>query len=153
MAFCGSCGAPMEGKFCARCGATVGGAPSPASPPAYTPPLAPATGGLTENVAAALCYLPFAGLLISVIFLLVEPYKAIRNVRFAAFQSIFLWVCMFVIWIALDAFWSVSWTMVAMLHTIVRLFGLVLGLYLAYKAYQNEKVVLPIIGPLAEKQA
>jgi uncharacterized membrane protein len=30
---------------------------------------------------------------------------------------------------------------------------LVLWIFMLYKAYNNEKVVLPVIGPLAEKQA
>jgi uncharacterized membrane protein len=31
--------------------------------------------------------------------------------------------------------------------------GLLLWLFMMWKTYQNEKVVLPIVGPLAEKQA
>jgi uncharacterized membrane protein len=38
-------------------------------------------------------------------------------------------------------------------HRIVYLAFLVLVVLLMYKAYNNEKWVLPVIGPLAEKQA
>jgi uncharacterized membrane protein len=41
-----------------------------------------------------------------------------------------------------------------MLLSIVVWFGFVaVWIYLMYKAYNNQRVVLPIIGPLAEKQA
>jgi uncharacterized membrane protein len=40
-----------------------------------------------------------------------------------------------------------------LLSTLVSLGSLLLWLFLMWKTYQNEKVVLPVVGPLAEQQA
>ncbi len=57
---------------------------------------------------------------------------------------------MVVIWIALLAILPVFGFAI---FTIFQLGVLVLWLMLMYKAYNKERWVLPIIGPLAEKQA
>jgi uncharacterized membrane protein len=140
MAFCASCGAPVDGRFCSKCGAAAGG---------------PAAAGLTDNVAGALCYL--LGFITGIAFLLISPYNQNRLIRFHAFQSIFLnlaaILCSFVLSIVF-----------ATLHIFGAFFGLLLGpliwlaffglwLYLMFQAYQGRTVVLPIVGPLAQKQA
>jgi uncharacterized membrane protein len=43
--------------------------------------------------------------------------------------------------------------MVSSLHLLVSLGFFLVWLYVMWKSYQGEKVVLPLIGPLAEKQA
>lgn len=146
MAFCPSCGAPVDGKFCGSCGAQVGAAPQ----------AAPAAGtGLADNAASALCYL--AGLITGILFLVLEPYSRNKTVRFHAFQSIFFSVAWLAFWIAvsivsaaLPAFASI---LIGLLSLVVWLGGFILWLLLMWKAYQNQKLVLPIIGPMAEKQA
>ena len=161
MAFCRNCGAPVEGQFCGKCGAPMaaptGGAPGPA-PGGQVPPPPPASSGLTDNVASALCYL--AGFITGIIFLVVAPFNQNKAVRFHAFQSIFLNVAVIVVGIALSVFssimFAISWALGSLVGLINLVFGLavfLLWLYMMWKAYQNEKVVLPIIGPLAEKQA
>src|SRR5579885_2202750 len=94
MAFCANCGSQVEGRFCARCGAPV--APgSAATGPEVPPPAAPApAGGLSDNVAAALCYL--LTIVTGVLFLVLEPYNKNKLIRFHAFQAIFLGVAWFV---------------------------------------------------------
>jgi len=95
MAFCASCGAEVQGKFCAKCGAPSGapaaGAANPTPPgPSFAPASAPASAGMDENVAAALCYL--LGVLTGILFLVLEPYNRNPVIRFHAFQSIFVWI-------------------------------------------------------------
>jgi uncharacterized membrane protein len=174
MAFCANCGSDVQGRFCAKCGTPVAAGPAGPPPPQpgpnpYTPPPpqnpyppqsqygAPAAqAGLEENMACALCYL--LGVLTGVLFLVLEPYNKNRNIRFHAFQSIFTWLAMIVVWIAFLIVSSIitmipfiGWTVSVLLW----LFGLgmfALWLVLMYKAYNRERWVLPIIGPLAEKQ-
>jgi uncharacterized membrane protein len=43
--------------------------------------------------------------------------------------------------------------MMSTFHMLVSLGFLLIWLYLMWKSYEGKKVVLPIIGPLAEKQA
>jgi len=161
MAFCRNCGAPVEGQFCGKCGASMaaptGGALGPA-PGGQVPPPPPAGTGLSDNVASALCYLGW--FITGIIFLVVAPFNQNKIVRFNAFQSIFLNVAVIVVGIALSVFssimFAISWALGSLVGLINLVFGLavfLLWLYMMWKAYQNQKVVLPIIGPLAEKQA
>jgi uncharacterized membrane protein len=92
---------------------------------------------------------------------LIEPYSKNRTIRFHAFQSIFFWLA----WIAISIALSIVFGILAMalpfgvrtlLYLVLRLIHLVLlgGLiFMAVKAYQRQRFVLPVIGPLAEKQA
>lgn len=154
---CPRCGAHAQGRFCAACGSPLPAetaAPPPPSP--GPPPLAAA--GLTENAAAALCYA--LGVLTGVLFLVLEPYNRNRTIRFHAFQSIFFWVAVVVASIAMTILanliaWLpyVGWIVVLMLWPVFGLGALAMWVMLMYKAYNNQRWVLPLIGPIAEKQA
>lgn len=163
MAFCAKCGAELAAGsgFCGACGAAVAGQGVAQSSGAAAAPAQPAaSAGITNNVAGALCYI--LGVITGVIFLVIEPYKNNRFIRFHAFQSIFFWVvCV--------AFWMIwSWVIVGMLFAtgglgllevigllfiVIRLAMLAAWVFLIYKAYNNEEFKLPFIGDLAAKQA
>jgi uncharacterized membrane protein len=153
--FCPNCGASTEGKFCEKCGAAVGAG---ATGSAYTgadsganvPPVMSAAG-LPMNIAAALCYI--IPVICPLIFILVDPYKRDRTVRFAAFQSLFLTIALFVINETIGILMGSSWELAYNLYRLLRLAEFILIVFLAFKAFQNEKIVLPGIGPLAQKQA
>lgn len=147
--FCPNCGASASGKFCEKCGAATqagGSATGSTAPPVFTAP------GLTMNIVAALCYI--IPVVCPIIFLLVDPYKTDRTVRFAAFQSLFFSVACFIlnklVWLLLG---PTSWQLASNLSGLLGLAELGLVLFLAFKAFQNEKIVLPFLGPLAQKQA
>ncbi len=103
----------------------------------------------------ALAYVTFIP---AIIFLLIEPYKNIKFVRFHAFQSIFLCVASIAISITLTiltivlAFVGVG-ALVGMVGWLVQLGIFVLWIIVIIKAYGGERYKLPIIGDLAEKQA
>jgi uncharacterized membrane protein len=109
-------------------------------------------------MASALCYL--ITILTGVLFLVLEPYNRNRTVRFHAFQAIFFGVALLVAFIAANLI-SIMLLPIAfvgpaiafLLHLAVGLGGFFLWLMLMYKAYNKERWVLPIIGPMAEKQA
>ena len=147
MAFCAKCGGQVSGSFCTQCGATVGAVGGPA--PATTP----SSSGLAENIAAALSYIWPVG----VAFLFIAPYNTNKTIRFHAFQSIFYTVAYIVVVFGLTLL-SIAMALagVGILGNLVWLLQLAmfaLWIFLVYKAYNNEKFVLPVIGPLAEKQA
>ena len=112
---------------------------------------------MDENLAAALCYIPIVGL----IFLLVEPYSKNKTVKFHALQSLFYCVAWIAVGIALaivgammiaimpSGMWSL-WFLVSRLVELALFVGLVI---MAVKAYQGSRFLMPIIGPMAEKQA
>jgi len=163
MAFCASCGAEVQGKFCAKCGApsgapAEGAASSPPPPPSPSPLGSSARAGIDENVAAALCYL--LGVLTGILFLVIEPYNRNSVIRFHAFQSIFVWIASIVIGMVLStvsyvfvAVPLIGWLIYILLWTAFSLGILALWLFLMYKAYNKERFVLPVIGAWAEKQA
>jgi len=142
--FCPNCGASTSGKFCEKCGTPVntGAASGSNAPPVMT------AAGLPMNIAAALCYI--FPIICSIIFLVVDPYKRDRNVRFAAFQGLFLALAFVVLTWILEIILSTS---AYNLLRLVNLIEFILFVYLAFRAFQNEKVVLPGIGPIAQKQA
>ena len=157
MPFCARCGSEASGNFCPSCGAPIAapiGQPPSGMPPPPPGPQSGAQAGLDRNVASALCYL--AGPITGVLFLVLEPYNRDKSIRFHAFQSIFLGLAMFAL--------GFAFTFLAYLPLIGLIFALIIGflypiaililwIMLMYKAYNGERLVLPIIGPLAEKQA
>jgi len=143
MAFCPSCGNAVEGRYCAKCGTAV----DPAAPQAVNLP-AVSAAGLPENTAAALCYL--LGLVTGIIFLVLEPYNKNKLIRFHAFQSIFLHVAVIIVWVALRT--VLPWGM-WYLMSLIDLAFFVLWIFLLLQTYQGKKIVLPVIGDLAAKQA
>ncbi len=110
---------------------------------------------MSENLAGALCYI--IGLFTGILFLVLAPYNQSKFVRFHAFQSIFFHVAWIAFWVALTI---VSIAMPFALHMLVSLLSILIGLgglccwlFLMFKAYNNERFKLPVIGDLADKQA
>jgi uncharacterized membrane protein len=114
---------------------------------------------MTPNVAGALAYV--LGLITGILFLVLEPYNRDRLVRFHAFQSIFLNLAVIAVYIVLMILGGVLGAVVplvagmlfGLLSLVLWLAFLVLWVVLIVKTYGGSKMVLPVIGPLAEKQA
>ena len=158
MAFCPSCGTTVQGKFCPACGKVVGDAPGPS----FSAPGSAAgasAAGMQDNVAGTLAYV--LGFITGIIFLVLEPYNRNRAIRFHAFQSIFLNVGMIVLYIVLSIISmvfgmvipGVMGLLMIPVWLVLNLGGFVLWLVMIIKTIGGSKIVLPIIGPLAEKQA
>jgi uncharacterized membrane protein len=148
----------MEGRFCAKCGASAGAAASPAGapvPPVTATPVAQSMP-MAENLAACLCYA--LTVITGVLFLILEPYNKNRNIRFHAFQAIFVGLAMIIGRIALSIVFGImstlsGWFLFAGISLLYSLACLILWVYLMLMAYQGKKIVLPVIGPLAQAQA
>lgn len=113
---------------------------------------------MSDNAAGALCYL--LGLITGILFLVLAPYNQSKTVRFNAFQSIFLniaWVVIYIVLVIVSLVLHaipVLGTLLSILITFcLWIGGLILWLYLMFKTYNGTKVVLPVIGPMADKQA
>jgi uncharacterized membrane protein len=113
---------------------------------------------MTDNLASALCYV--LGFITGILFLVLAPYNQNREIRFHAFQSIFLNIAWFAAYIVVSivaiAFRVIPFlgTFVSIvLHLSLALGGLIIWLYMMFKTYNGEKIVLPFIGPMADKQA
>jgi uncharacterized membrane protein len=143
MAFCSKCGAQVANGagFCPACGTVIGTQASGNAPITTSQ-----TSGMQSNVAGLLCYI----LIIGIIFLFVEPLKSDKFVRFHAFQSIFYWVAVIIIFFCLGLVLPLGlWIAI---YWPLRLLTLAVMIFLMYKAYNNERYKLPFIGDLAEKQ-
>ncbi len=148
MAFCSKCGSAVsEGSaFCSVCGSPVssaGGSPVQPGPAGAT------SAGMTSNIAAALSYFFITG----IIFLVVDPYRRDKFVRFHSFQAIAYWVAVVVLEIILGIIVSISFFALSFLMPIVWLLVFIFWLFLMYKAYNNEAFMIPVIGEWASKQA
>ena len=170
MAFCPKCGSQVadDARFCGKCGEAIvptGTAPGVASsspPPPGAPPPG-AQGGMAPNVAALLVYVPvcFVGIVCAILFAFVlDPYKKDRFVRFHAWQSLALHVCLVGFGMA---WWFVVLVLALITHgfavllfpvnILVGIGGLVLMVFLMIKANAMQTYKVPVIGDWAEKQA
>jgi uncharacterized membrane protein len=148
MAFCSACGAETSGAaFCPKCGASQSAA-APAGAATPSP-----TAGLDENVAGLLCYI--LGWITGLIFFLIDKRPF---VRFHAAQSIGMSVALFAIYLIIGVlftmlhFMSMGFLALA-IYPLLALLVFVLWIFMMYKAYQHEKFMLPIIGPIAANMA
>jgi uncharacterized membrane protein len=162
MAFCANCGATLtqQSGFCGSCGKPIGGAvaatASPSGGTGTAAAMAPSTG-MTSNVAGALAYI--LGFITGIIFLVIEPYKNDRFVRFHAMQSIIYSAACIVFSIAWGIVWSILFSVsgsLALLAIPIRLLislGMFLyWLYLMYQAYSQKEYRIPVLGAFAAKQ-
>lgn len=133
MAFCSGCGATLDDQanFCPQCGRPCG-APRVSSQ------------AISENVAGALAYFLFP----AIVFLLVEPYRNNRFVRFHCFQSIAFAIVSMIPRMAL--YLPVAGLF---LWPMLELALFVLWVVLLVKAFQGQKFKLPLVGEWAEDQA
>ena len=95
-----------------------------------------------------LCY-PLS-FITGILFLVLAPYNRDRFVRFHAWQSIFFFLAMLLLSLALQVLpWPFEWMALYSL----RLLALGGTGWLMYKAYQGERFKLPLVGDWAENQA
>jgi uncharacterized membrane protein len=160
MAFCSKCGSAVAdgASFCSACGAPVSTPGNPAVPPVAAVPAGAASAGVRSNVAAALCYV--LCFITVIIFLVVDPYKNDRFVRFHAFQAIGFSIVALVLQIVWRMIVSIGFLSFGFLNAIFGLVGFVIWtaivvywVYLMYKAFNNETYMIPYIGEWAFKQA
>ena len=156
MTFCTACGTPVEGRFCPKCGGAVGaatGIPVNASPTLAATP--DTNAGLTENAVGALCYL--GGLVTGIIFLLIAPYNVNPRIKFHAFQSILFNLAWVLAWLVLIPMGMILPFGLSLLMSLFSLLiwagGLVLWLFLMWRAYEGRTLSLPVIGAIARQQA
>ena len=101
--------------------------------------------GLDENVEALLAYV--LGFVTGIIFYLLE--KKNEYVRFHTMQSIATFAGIFVISTVLNIVPILG----PILGMLLNLGGIILWIILMIKAYQGERIKLPIVGDIAEKYA
>ena len=156
MPFCVQCGNSVGGAdvYCGKCGARqAAGAPSAGAPPR---PQNDFMTGISNRNAALLCYIPMVGWIAAIVVLASERFRREIDVRFHAFQGLYLFVAWLMVeWVISPALYFSDWAGGFPMH---RLFsrGLQLLIFAAWivmiiKVSHDEKYKLPIIGELAER--
>ena len=104
---------------------------------------------LEPNIAGLLCYV--LGWITGLVFFLIE--KDDKFVRFHAMQSIVFFGAVTVAMIVLDLLRMIPyiWPLFVALESLLGLFAFVMWIILMIKAYQGERLKLPIVGDMAEK--
>lgn len=143
MPYCCQCGKQVKPAdvFCAACGAQQ---------PAAEKAPADFLGNITPRTASILCYIPIIGWIPAIVVLAASRFREDREVRFHAFQGLFL----FVVWLIVD--WVLG-PIFRLPGVHVRIAGLlqaaVIGLwiYMMVTVSQGRAVRLPVIGELADR--
>ena len=102
--------------------------------------------GLSDNAAGALAYVT---IIPSIIFLVIEPYNRNPFIKFHCWQNIFLCIACVALDIILAFIPFVGWILIPLAGLGI----LAIWILAVVKAYQGQKFMIPVIGPLAEKQA
>jgi uncharacterized membrane protein len=137
---CASCGTPLgvDEVTCSACGVAV---------QLPRPPIG-RTGLFRDNVAGSLAYFTC---LPAIIFILREPYKGNRFIRFHSWQSV--WLTVTVIILAVLSFFALGHLIVLLACAIGFVGAVIVWMLLIVKALQGEMFKLPLIGSFAEHQA
>jgi uncharacterized membrane protein len=157
MPFCTNCGSQVgpQDAFCGGCGTRQGSASAPGDTRewASTGPSAPRQdffAHIPDRRAALFCYFPWIGWIASIIVLASDRFREQREIRFHAFQGLYL----FVLWLFVD------WVFgpIAAFTESSRFIGgamkvAVIGtwIFMIVKTSQGENFRLPIIGELADR--
>ncbi len=126
-------------RFCRGCGR-----PQPST--------APSGDGLSPRGAAMLCYVPWLGFIGSVVVLAGQTFRHHPDVRFHAYQGLYI----FATWL-LVRYVADLWTELLFFGEFLPLSGLlqmaVLGLwiFMLFKASNEQRYSLPLLGDLAER--
>ena len=152
MPFCPQCGNNVgtSDLFCAKCGGKQPGTGS-TGPASTTQNFQQFAAGISNRQAALLCYIPIVGWLAAIVVLASERFRHERQVRFHAFQGLYL----FVAWLIVD--WVISPARYFFYDSgrlIVHVLELVLigaWIFMMIKVSQDQTYKLPIVGELAER--
>ena len=175
MAFCTQCGTQVGDTdvFCAQCGAPQRGARGAPAGAQTAPPFPPPPGAAgfappppfskrprrphkefladtTDDHVAGLCYIPIVGYVFAIIVLAGQRFRGNRDVRFHAFQGLYL----FVVWLVINWVFSPIAShshMTSGFNDMVQFGLIILGVFMLIKTRNGEMIRLPFLGELAEK--
>jgi uncharacterized membrane protein len=154
MPFCTRCGSQVTDAdiFCANCGTRQKAGTSTPGATAGMPPSADPLSKISDRNAAVLCYLPFVGWIPAIIVLAAVRFRHNREVRFHAWQGLYLFVVWLVVdWVIAPIFAFGPWGPHRMISHLMRLALLGTWIFMLVKTVQHELFRLPIIGELAER--
>ncbi len=142
---------PETAAFCPGCGRRM------TSASAVAEPAKEGVGLLAENIAGGLAYLTFIP---AIAFLVREPYRRNRFVKFHSVQCLLLWATVAIVALALKVASMLLFVIpfvgplfTVLVLVIVGLGAVAIWMVLVVKALQGEMFKLPVLGNYAELQA
>jgi uncharacterized membrane protein len=147
MPFCSQCGNQVgtADAYCHKCGTRQPSASGAAPRPAGPDPLSQMSG----RTASILCYVPGIGWIVSIVVLASEKFRQNRDIRFHAFQGLYLFVAWLLDgWVLRPMFSMIPHMPV---HGLVELLLLGMSIFMMVKAAHNETYSLPLFGELAHR--
>jgi uncharacterized membrane protein len=152
MPYCCQCGTAVgsSDQFCGKCGAR--------QPTAGGKPVGPADflNNISNRNASLLCYIPMVGWIAAIVVLASERFRRETQVRFHAFQGLYLFVAWLLVeWVVSPALFASRYDFGFPFHRLLTS-GLHLVIFAAWiimiiKVSHNEDYRLPIVGELAER--
>jgi len=152
MAFCTQCGNSVgdTASFCGSCGASQTAQPGPQAAASSVQ-----SESISPRTASILCYVPHVGWLACIFVLAADRFRANDQVRFHAFQGLYL----FVAWLLLSGDFGLFrlfhipfghwWPMDVRLMIRLAFYGI--WIFMMVKAGQNDRFRLPLLGEWAER--
>jgi uncharacterized membrane protein len=150
MPFCSQCGNAVgpSDHFCGRCGAgqpLAGGQPPGFRPGGGGDPLS----SITPRTASILCYVPWVGWVAAIVVLASERFRHNRDIRFHAFQGLYLFVASLMNqWVLRALPWPFPHVE---LYGLVQLALLIMAIFMMIKAAHEQAYSLPLFGELAAR--
>jgi uncharacterized membrane protein len=137
-------------QFCQKCGTrqavSTGAGPAPSGD---------LLSGISGRTASLLCYIPLAGWIAAIVVLASSRFRHDAQVRFNAFQGLYLFVAWLVVDIALAPLFMLSFIPGFGLHRLLpglmKVVIFATWIYMMVKISQQEQVHLPVLGELAER--
>lgn len=160
MRHCTHCGGTLadDGAFCGACGEPAVADMATVKTPSRILGTSLPGAVLSTNLAAALSYA--LGFITGILFIVMDPYKSNKFIRFHALQSVLFSIACIafaIVWsigagilMSIMGYWALS--IDVPLHLLVGLGAFVYWLYLIFQAYNEREYHIPWIGDIAAKQ-
>jgi uncharacterized membrane protein len=139
-------------QFCSKCGARQPGRTG------FGPHTTPAdfVSGISNRNASLLCYIPLVGWIASIVVLASERFRRESQVRFHAFQGLYLFVAWLLVeWVVSPAFYlsgdHFGYPFGRFLTGALHLLIFAAWIIMLIKISHNEDYRLPIVGELADR--
>lgn len=144
MPFCTRCGNTVQPPdvFCGGCGTRQKGTSAPG--------VDSFTASLNPRTASMLCYVPVLGWVASIIVLASQKFHDDREVRFHAFQGLYL----FVAWLIVDWVAEPFFDFAPQFHVVsksLKAAVFIAWVFMMVKTAQNQLFKLPVLGELADR--
>lgn len=143
MPFCTQCGHQVgeKDRFCAKCGLKQTAAVKPNI-----------FANINSRTASLLCYIPLLGWIAAICVLATNRFRQDREVRFHAFQGLYLFVAYLLVdWVLSPMLSPLPRASERMAEAMLRLVIYAAWIFMIVKVAQDQTYRLPVVGELAER--